>query len=129
MSSSIRNSSYILHKICVKIMDWGGLFGDIVPTWWRDSYVTHTEKSFWYLFKLNQIWIVITLFRFIWHQTKIRLVQNQSKKCNYNPNYVKFNEISKRFLCVHIHIFILDVIHISIIYFFHNFNMENAYFW
>ena len=28
--------------------------------------------------QLNQIWIVITIFRLIWHQTVFRLVPNQS---------------------------------------------------
>ena len=31
MSSSMRNSSYIVHKICVIKTEWGELFGPIVP--------------------------------------------------------------------------------------------------
>ena len=31
MSSSIRNSCYIVHKTCVRITEWGELFGLIVP--------------------------------------------------------------------------------------------------
>ena len=39
-------------------------------------------------FQSNQIWIVIFLFPFIWHQTDFRLVPNQLEKENYNPNLV-----------------------------------------
>ena len=45
------------------------------------------------LVKLNQIWIRITLFRLIWHQTKFRLMLNQSHKLNYNQNSVKFDKV------------------------------------
>ena len=34
-------------------------------------------KSFLNLVSLNQIWIVIIIFKFIWHQTESRLVPNQ----------------------------------------------------
>ena len=39
-----------------------------------------------YLVNLNQIWIVNILFRQIYHQTKFRLVLNQTEKCNCNLN-------------------------------------------
>ena len=71
-----------------------------------------TDKSFLHLLNLNLIWIVITLFRLIWHHTEFRLVQhrliwnktefcsvlNQSKNCNYSPNSVSFNEFPKIFV-------------------------------
>ena len=43
------------------------------------------------LVKSNQILIVITLYRLIWHQ-------NQSKKGAYNLNFVRFPKNLKRFL-------------------------------
>ena len=41
------------------------------------------------LIQLNLLWIVIILFRLIWHQREFRLVLNQSEKCNYNPDLVQ----------------------------------------
>ena len=38
------------------------------------------------LFKSNQIWIAITFFELIWHQTGLSLAPNQSENCNYNSN-------------------------------------------
>ena len=38
------------------------------------------QINFRNLVKSNQIWIVITLFRLIWHQTEFRWVTNQSEK-------------------------------------------------
>ena len=35
------------------------------------------------------------------HQTELRVVPNQSEKCNYHPNLVWFNKIEKIFLRVH----------------------------
>ena len=43
-------------------------------------YHPQLEKSFLNLVDLNQIWIVIILFRLIEHQTELSLVPNQSKK-------------------------------------------------
>jgi len=41
----------------------------------------HSENFFLNLAKSNHIWTVITLFRLIWHQAEIRLMQNHSEKC------------------------------------------------
>ena len=49
---------------------------------------SHTEKSFLNHVKSNQICIVITFLRSIWHQTEFRLVLNQSEKCNHNTHLV-----------------------------------------
>ena len=60
----------------------------------------------WFKFILNHIklsltWIVIKLFRLIWHQTGFRLVTNQLEKCDHNPNLVKLNTIQNPFLRVY----------------------------
>ena len=46
----------------------------------------HTHNYFRNLFhrKHNQIWIIITSFRYSSHQSKFRLLQNQSDQWNYN---------------------------------------------
>ena len=62
------------------------------------SYYKHT-KSILDLVNSNQIYIVITIFRMILHQAEFSLVLNQSEKCNYNPNFVWFNKIRKKW-CV-----------------------------
>ena len=60
-----------------------------------------TEESFLILVKSNQIWIIITLFRLIWHQIYFRLGQNQSKNCNYNPNALDLTEFrTDKSVCV-----------------------------
>ena len=46
-----------------------------------------TENYFLNFVKSNQIWIVITLFQLIWHQTEFRSVSNQSEKSNYNTKF------------------------------------------
>ena len=56
------------------------------------SYEKDTEKSILNLVKSSQIWIVI---RLICCQTEFRLMLNVSKKCDYYPNVVRFNEIEK----------------------------------
>ena len=43
------------------------------------------REIFLILVKSNQLWIVITQFRSIYHQTEIRFVLNQLEKCNYCP--------------------------------------------
>ena len=58
------------------------------------------DKPFLNLAKLNQLWIVVTLFRLIWHQTKFRLVANQLGKWNLNPTMVWFSKIDNGLLCV-----------------------------
>ena len=42
----------------------------------------------------NQIWVVITLFRLIWHQTEFRLVPNQSEKRNKQSYQLYFMKCS-----------------------------------
>ena len=46
------------------------------------------DKSFLHFVKSHQIWILITLFRLIWHQTEFRLVLNESEKCYHDLNWV-----------------------------------------
>ena len=59
------------------------------------------KKSFLKLVNLNQIWIVITIFRLIWYQTEFRFVPNQSEYCNYYLNLFWINKIPKIFLRMH----------------------------
>ena len=47
---------------------------------------------------LNQNQIVLIIFRLIWNQTDVHLVQNQWKNGKYNLISLWFNKISKRFL-------------------------------
>ena len=42
------------------------------------------EESLLNIVKLNQIWIVIKLFKLVRHQMEFCLVINQLKKCDYN---------------------------------------------
>ena len=65
----------------------------------REQYL-HARKWSLNLGKSNQIWIGITVFRFVLHQKKFSLEPNLSKKCNYNPNLVLFNRIKNQFPCV-----------------------------
>ena len=51
------------------------------------------------LIKLNQIVIVIRLFRLIWHQTAYHLAENRSEKCNYNLKLLISKRYLKRYLC------------------------------
>ena len=53
------------------------------------------------LLESNWNQIVFPIFRLIWNQTDVRLVQNQSENCKYNPISVWLNKILKRFLCVY----------------------------
>ena len=53
------------------------------------------------LVRRSKIWILISMFRFIWHTTDFRLVPNQSKMFDNNPNLVWFDKIQKCiYLCV-----------------------------
>jgi len=36
------------------------------------AHLLHTEKSFLNIVESNQIWIIITLFMFIWYRTEFR---------------------------------------------------------
>ena len=56
--------------------------------------IFYTQRSrYLNLIKSNQGLIVITHFRWIFPSNKLRLVLNQSKKCNYDPNLTQFNKI------------------------------------
>ena len=57
----------------------------------------HTETSF-NLGKLNEVWIVITLFRLLWNQTEFCLVPNQSENAEYN--LMSLDLIRIRVLCI-----------------------------
>ena len=57
-----------------------------------------TEKSLRNLIESTRNHIVFTIFQFIWSQTHVRLVPNQSENGIYNLIWVSFNKISKRFL-------------------------------
>ena len=54
----------------------------------KKTFDEHTEKSDLNIIKSNQTWIVITLFRLIWNQTKFHSVHQtkQKKSAIYNPN-------------------------------------------
>ena len=56
----------------------------------------HTQKYFRNLIKLNQNYIVFTIFRLIWSQTDVRLVQNQSENGKYNLILGWFNKFQKK---------------------------------
>lgn len=45
--------------------------------------------------KSNRIWIVITLFQMIRHQTEFWLVLNILRKCNQNQNLIQCNKSNK----------------------------------
>ena len=64
------------------------------------SQFLHTEKYFRNLIELNGNQIVFIIFRLIWNQTDVRLVPNQLENGKYNLISVRFNKISKIFLCV-----------------------------
>ena len=46
--------------------------------------------------KSNQILIVVTIIRLIWHQMEFRLVSNQSENGKYTENLVCFNNFLKK---------------------------------
>ena len=62
---------------------------------------TNTEFFFQNLVNPYKIWIVITIFKYIEHQTEFHLVLNLSQNGNYNQNLVWINKIPKTFLCVY----------------------------
>ena len=59
----------------------------------------YTDKLILKFCKLNSI--LLEIFRLILQQTEFRLVPNQSKKWNYNPNTVWFNKIQNQFFFVY----------------------------
>ena len=63
-------------------------------------YIMYTVIYFWYLIKSNWNQNVFTILRFMWNQTDVRLVPDQSESPKYNLISVWFNNISKRYLCV-----------------------------
>ena len=78
------------------------VFNNIEYMWRLRQEQKHTEKSFLNLVELNYIWILISLFRLIHHQTDFRLELNQQlKSVNNNRNLVKSKQIAKIFFrCV-----------------------------
>ena len=48
------------------------------------KYAKHTEKCFQNLIKSNRNQIVSIIFRMIWNQTDVHLIQNQSENGEYN---------------------------------------------
>ena len=54
----------------------------------RFRHFVDTNRPFLNFIKLNQIRIVITIFRLIWLQTELCLGPNQSENCIYNQNLV-----------------------------------------
>ena len=56
-------------------------------TQWVDTFYTQ-RNLFLILIKLNQVRIVIPLFRLICHQVEFRLLQNRLKKYDHNRNLV-----------------------------------------
>jgi len=61
---------------------------------WFIITMLHTEKSFRNLVKSTRNQIVFTIFRLIWNQTDVRLVQNQSEDAKYNLISGWFDKIS-----------------------------------
>jgi len=45
------------------------------------AHLLHTEKSFLNILESSQIWIIITLFMFIWYRTEFHLVSNELEMC------------------------------------------------
>ena len=64
-----------------------------ILTFWKAA----AEDLILNLVNLNQIKIVITLFRLLWYLTWFRLLSYQSEKCNYNLELTNFRKI---FRCV-----------------------------
>ena len=75
------------------------------------STTIHTEKSFHNIIKSTRNQIVLTIFRLIWNQTDVRLVQNHSENGKYNLISGWFNKTSKRFLCVYTRKDLSTIIH------------------
>ena len=66
MSSAIRNSSYIVHKTCVKITEWGGHFGALNVAAASKFYEKNQIENFvLHHIKTNRIQVLITLFQLI----------------------------------------------------------------
>ena len=62
--------------------------------------ILHSEKSFRNFVESYQNQIVFINFRLFWYQTGVHLVPNQLENGKYNLISVRFDMISKRFLCV-----------------------------
>ena len=76
-------------------------FHDCRWVWYTKYTYTHT-KLFLIFVRWSPIWIVITLFWWIWPQMEFPMVPKQSKNGKYNPNLVWFKQIQKWFLFVQI---------------------------
>ena len=57
-----------------------------------------TENYFWNFVNPNQIWIVFTLFRYVYQQIEFRSVLNLPENCGYNLKLVWIDKIPKIFL-------------------------------
>ena len=69
------------------------------------SFNIFTQEKLTFPVKTSEIWIVITLFRFICYQTKFPSPTDQSKKYNYKTYFIRFNKKKKSiFLCEYDHI-------------------------
>ena len=82
------NTKYRLQKLSAESLasNWHGFD--------TEKSISHREKSISNLAKLNQIWIIFTIFRLILHQIGFSFIAvNQSEKCNNNQILVKFNKI------------------------------------
>ena len=77
----------MFEKLLKKKCDLGHIFVTWAIFLWLGSFgmgkKVHTDKSILNLVKSNQIRIVITFYRLIYHQTEFILVSNKSEKCNY----------------------------------------------
>jgi len=68
---------------------------------WKVFWTLLAEKSFLNLVKLTEIRLYSTYSEWFGIKWNSVWFQNQSEKCNYNPNCVCFDEARKMFLCVY----------------------------
>ena len=79
---------------------WGQISGRFPSTCDPEASIrTNAEMNF---VKLSKIWIVITFFRLIYHQTEFRSVKNQKEKCNYNTNLIQNKSETDSSLCTYL---------------------------
>ena len=76
------------------------LSSEAILTFFLTNFFLHTEKSLRNLIESNWNKIVVTILWLFWNQTDVSLVPNQSENGKYNLISVRFNKISKGFLCV-----------------------------
>ena len=115
MSSSIRNSFYIVHKTSVKITEWGRLFGLIVRM--------YTQRNLYLnIFKLNQN-LDRQLFRLIRNQIKRK--SWQSKITQFKFGWIRQDSETGFSAYILMRIYIYIYIYICMYIFFHS----NIYYW